>query len=131
MSTETNTTIPNYQDAYDKAHQYIKLAMAIVKGLNGTDNKFVNGSYHGGAVHLRNEDNEREFIIPKRTTKMSIPEIKTTGIAESIQNLKEIEEFSRKEMMNATFDKLNDALKKHNQDAVNLEKLTSELQEPE
>lgn len=131
MSTETNTTIPNYQDAYDKAQQYIKLAMAIVNAARGTNAKVENGAYHGGAVHLRNEDNEREFIIPKRTTKMSIPEIKTQALSESIQHLKEVEEFSRKEMMNATFDKLNDALKKHNQDAVNLEKLTGELKEPE
>lgn len=62
MSTEINTTIPNYQDAYDKAQQYIKLAMEIVKGLSGTDNKFVNG-----AIHSKDKsDLQGETIIPKK-----------------------------------------------------------------
>jgi len=59
MSIETKTTIPNYSDAYDKAQQYIKLALAIVKGASGTNAKIENGGVHS-------LDAKSESIIPKK-----------------------------------------------------------------
>lgn len=130
MSIEIKTTIPNYSDAYDKAQQYIKLALAIVYNATGTNTKLENGAYRITKQSDNSKDCEGEFIIPKRITKMSIPEIKAAGIDESIQQLKEIEQFSRQEMLNATFGELNDALKKHNIAAINVSNFESEFKEP-
>jgi hypothetical protein len=52
MSTETNTIIPNYSDDYDKAQQYIKLALAIVNGARGTNAKIKNGGIYSLDVKI-------------------------------------------------------------------------------
>jgi len=59
MSIETKTTIPNHSDSYDKAQQYIKLALAIVNCASGTNTKLENGGIHS-------LDAKSESIIPKK-----------------------------------------------------------------